>query len=399
MTQRSFRPLAVNSLIVLCVLLLGGSRAAADSDAASGASMEKFEQGKHAFKAGHFLEALAAFEASMQLEPSPNTRFQIARCYIALGKTASAYSNFKRAAKEAEDRVLATHDKRYAATRDAALAEVRELQGKVPRIDLRVPADAPRGFNMQLDGRDVPGAAWNVPMEIDAGQHELVCTGPRLKRSVISIEIQAQEHTILEVPVVRLPTSTLSVELRSRPAGLSIVLDGQPLVPEQFDKPQSVDVGTHKLVATAPGYFEFGWEGFLQDGEARSIPIALRTGGNGPPKVVTYVLAGATLVSLSVAIGFGLKAQSAADAQQELVPLLRDPSVQDSVRTDAILANVFFGVTGLLAINTVILAATTKWRVRPSTSDASPGKPPQRKALLVPSVGPGMAQLSLIGRY
>lgn len=395
MTQRSFRPLAVNLLIVMCVLLLGGSQAAADSDAASGASMEKFEQGKHAFKAGHFVEALAAFEASMQIEPSPNTRFQIARCYIALGKIASAYSNFKRAAKEAEDRVMATHDKRYAATRDAALAEVRELQGKVPRIELRVPSDVPRDFSMQIDGSEVPAAAWNAPMEIDAGKHEVVSSGPRLKRGVISFEIQAQEHTILEVPVVRLPTSTVSIELRTRPAGLSIALDGQPLAPDQFDRPQCVDVGTHKLVASAPGYLDSVWEGFLQDGERRSIPVEFRSGSSGPPKVVTFVLAGATVAALSVAIGFGVKAKSASDDQQMLVPLLRDPMVQDSIRTDAILANVFFGVTGLLAINTVIIAATTKWRARPAPAKSGGDSSPARAAVLIP----GAAQLSLIGRY
>lgn len=399
MTKRSSSPLAVKPLIAMWILLLGGPRASADSAVTPGASMAKFEQGKQAFKDGRFLEALAAFEASMQLEPSPNTRFQMARCYIALGKTASAYSNFKRAAQEAEDRVSATHDKRYAATRDAALAEVRALDGKVPRADLRVAADAPSGFAVELDGKSVPTAAWNTTMEIDAGTHELVTSGPRLKRNMLTFEIKALEHKVIDAPVVHLPTATVRIELPSRPAGLAISLDEQPLPPEQFDKTQSLDVGTHKLTARAAGYADFAWTSFLRDGETVAIPVVFRSVASGPPRWLTPVLGGATLAALCVAIGFGVRAQSAADEQQMLVPLLRDPAAQDSIRTDAILANAFYGVTGLLAINTAIIAATTKWRGRAPSSEAKPVKQSALLPQLVPSAGPGRAQLSLIGRF
>lgn len=132
----------LRTFLLLCGVLVANMPAAlAQSGTAPGAATRKFEEGSKAFDAGRFQEALRLLSSSMELEPSPNTRYLMARCYVALGKTASAYNHFKRAAQEADDRVSATNEKRYAATRAAALAKVKELEAKVPRLTLQVPSE------------------------------------------------------------------------------------------------------------------------------------------------------------------------------------------------------------------------------------------------------------------
>lgn len=374
------------SVMLFCVLAAASTIVPAvhAQSAAAGASMDKFEEGKQAFKAGRFAEALAAYQTSLALEPSPNTRFQIAKCFVALGKTASAYLNFKRAAQEAQDRVNATQEKRYAATRQAALAEAETLQKKVPHLTLRTGTTPPEGFSITLDGNAVPPPAWGLALEVDPGEHTAVATGPRLQRFNQTFTLSEGEQKQLDIPLTKLPTAVVRFELKTKPAGLALSVDDQPLSPELYGKPQQLDVGTHRIVASAPGYGDFVWNGFLGDGESTVVVVALRSQASGPPKWATYFVGSLTVVAFAVGIGFGVKAKNAADAQLMLSPLLRDPGVQDAVRTDAIVANSFFAIGGVLAVNTVILAATTRWRTESSQNSK---KGMQQAALpLIPSV-------------
>lgn len=350
--------------------------------AAAGASMDKFEEGKQAFKAGRFTEALAAYQTSLALEPSPNTRFQIAKCYVALGKTASAYLNFKRAAQEAQDRVNATQEKRYAATREAALAEAETLVKKVPRLTLRTTATPPEGFSITLDGSAVPQPAWGLALEVDPGEHTAVATGPRIARFNQTFTLSEGEQKQIDIPLTKVPTANVRFEIKIKPAGLALSIDDQPLSPELYGKPQPLDVGTHRVVASAPGYSDFVWNGFLGDGDSTVVVIALRSQAGGPPKWATFFVGGLTIAAFAVGIGFGVKAKNAADEQLMLSPLLRDPMIKDGVRTDGIIANSFFAIGGVLAINTVILAATTRWRTE---SAQAPKKGMKQAALpLIP---------------
>src|SRR3954452_13602525 len=87
------------------------------------ASLKRFDEGRVAFEARRFDEARSAFEASNALQASPNSLLYIGRCFRETGKLASAYVSFKRSAREAQDRLTSTLEKRYAATRDAAASE------------------------------------------------------------------------------------------------------------------------------------------------------------------------------------------------------------------------------------------------------------------------------------
>jgi tetratricopeptide (TPR) repeat protein len=128
---------------------------AAGGDESLAAGLQKFDQGRRAYEAGQFEQALLAFQGSYELFASPNTRYCVGRCYRALGKVASAYTAFKLAAREAQDRLAASGEKRYMATRDAAAHEAADIDAKVPRLTIAVPSGTPAGFVVKLNGREV----------------------------------------------------------------------------------------------------------------------------------------------------------------------------------------------------------------------------------------------------
>lgn len=391
-SRSSCVPWGLLSLLV-CSLWLTSAMAAPP-----GAALRKFEEGSKDFSAGHYEQALKAFQASMELEPSPNTRFKIAKCFVALGKTASAYTSFKRAAQEAQDRVNATGEKRFLPTRDAALIEAAALESKVPKLTLVVPSDVPEGFVLSLDGSPLPQSLWALAVETDPGSHQIVAEGPRLKRYSLTLQLHQGEFRRIDIPFVRVATATLRLVFVSKPAGLAVSLDKQPVSPEQFDRPQFVDIGPHRLVVSAPGYRAFVWNRTLQDNETVAVSVALEASlaGSGVPKVAVFVVGGAALAALAVGIGFGVKAQSAANEQAALDPLRRSLMIQDSVRTDAILANVLFGVSGALGVTTGVLAAMARWRTPSSerTQTAS-----VRSWRVSPLAGPGYGLLHVSGVY
>jgi hypothetical protein len=380
-------------------LLVGSLAAPSVWAAPPGAALRKFEEGSKAFASGHYDQALKAFQASMELEPSPNTRFKIAKCYVALGKTGSAYVAFKRAAQEAQDRVNATGEKRFLPTRDAALIEAASLESKVPKLTLVVPTDVPEGFVLSLDGSPMPQSLWGLAIETDPGTHQLVAEGPRLQRFTQTLLLHQGEFRRIDIPFVRVATATLRFAFSSKPAGLAVSIDKQPVSPEQFDRPHFVDVGPHRVVVSAPGYRSFVWSRSLKDNESASIPVTLEASlvvAGGVPKVAVFVIGGAALAALAVGIGFGVKAKSAADEQLALDPLRRSATVQDMVRTDAILANVMFGVSGALAVTTGVLAAMTRWRT-PAKEAAQAQRAPGWH--ITPAAGPGYASIQLTETY
>lgn len=395
--SRACSPLGPLIAVVVLTLCAAGQPVGA---APPGAALRKFEEGTKAFASAHYDAALKAFLASMELEPSPNTRFKIAKCYVALGKTASAYVSFKRAAQEAQDRVNATGEKRFLPTRDAALAEAAALENKVPKLTLVVPSDIPEGFTLSVDGGNLPQSLWGMAVESDPGRHTIVAEGPRIKRFNQTVDLHQGEFRRVDIPIVRIATATLRLVFETRPAGLAVSLDGQPLPPENFDRPQFVDVGSHKLTVSAPGYLPFVWKQSLHDNESISIPVALEAGaggGGGVPKVAVFVVGGAALVTLAIGIGFGVKAQSAADGQLALDPLLRPMAVQDAIRTDATIANVLYGTAGALALTAGILAVTARWKT-PASGREKQGAA-QASFRLLPALQRDGAGLVASGRF
>jgi len=339
--------------------------AAADESQAAG--LQKFDEGRKAFDAGQYDHAIEAFEASYELLASPNTRLYIGRCYRSLGRVASAYTALRLAAREAQDRLTASGEKRYGATRDAATREAAELEPRVPRLTIAVPAGTPDGFVVKRNGEDLPKAAWGVAVETDPGVVVVEASGPRLVTFKTTVTLAEGANSRVDVEAKRVPTATLNVTLGARPAGLAATLDGRPVDVAQLEAPREVDVGEHELVVSAPGYVSFTWTKSVEDGERVVIDAVLTPevralSGHGPPKWIFFALSGGAVATLGVASGLALHAQSEQSRQLALDPYARDASTRDSIRSQGTLANVLYVGGGVLAIGAVVAGFTTHWR-------------------------------------
>jgi hypothetical protein len=400
------RPSARAALVVSLVLAAGVASStavvvpafAAGSDESLAAGLKRFDDGRKAYEAGQFEEALIAFKTSLELLPSPNTRLYVGRCYRALGKTAAAHTALKLAAREAQDRQNASGEKRYAATRDTATQEAAELEARVPSLTVVVPASPPLGFVVKMDGIDLPRAAWGVATETDPGEVVIEAAGPRLVPFKQTVSLKEGAHERLEVAMTRVPTAVFSVQLKSLPAGLTIALDGQPVDVLAAQTPREVDVGPHRLEASAPGYLPFKWSRSLADAETQVVEVALApgmaaggaAGPGGTPRWLFFTAAGMAIVSAGVATGIALHAQDQQNQQLSLDPFARDPNVKSSVQTQAVWTDVLFTASGLFGAGAVALAFTTRWKDE---------EKPAPTASVMPSIGPGAGGIVLHGTF
>jgi tetratricopeptide (TPR) repeat protein len=339
-------------------------------------ALKHFEQGKQAYDGGRFEEALVAFQKSLALLPSPNTRLYIGRCFRALGKTASAYTHLRLASREAQDRLSASGEKRFTATRDAAAGEAAELEAKVPRLTIAVPGGVPDGFAVSLDDSELPRDAWGTAIETDPGAHTVKATGPRMKEFVERFELGEGEQKRVEVLAARVPTARVVFDFTTRPAGLAVSIDGKPIDSSLLDKIHELDVGQHRISARAPGYREFLWQKQLTDREEARVVVSLEPepaqGASKLPPWLFYATAGASVVALGAGTYFAFSAQSLSDDEQAKDPLLRDRAAREEVGTRATTANVLFGAGVLLSAGAGVLYFMTDWGQKEVFAGVSP---------------------------
>jgi len=364
------------ALLVLAVTLVAlpvAAQPASGSDPVA-ASLQKFEEGRKAFDEKRYLDALGAFQASYALQPSPNSRLYMARCYVEVGRVASAYVSYRLAAREAQDRLAATGEKRFALTRDAATSEGAEIESRVPRLTLAVPGGVPDDFVVKQNGSPVARAAWGGAVETDPGHVVIEATGHRIAPFRVELDIKEGDQRRVEVVAQRVPTAYLVLRFRARPAGLSVAIDGAPVDARSVDARQEVDVGDHSVVVQAPRYLPFRWTKRLVDGQTKAVTVDLRPDAKLAPAKGTapwlfYSAGGASLVTLGVGAGIAYRANQLSVAEQGKNPFARDPVVRDTIRSEQTAANVLFVAGAVFAAGAGVLAFTTTWN-RPRDSVA-----------------------------
>jgi hypothetical protein len=348
------------------IVSIAASADAAPSAESGAMALQRFEEGRAAFEAGKYEAALVAFRASLELQPSPNSRLYIGRCLRALGKTASAFTSLRLAAREAQDRLVASGEKRYVATRDAANQEAAELEAKVPHATIAVPSDVPSDFRVTLDGEDLPRSSWGAAVPLDPGAHVVAASGHRVAPFEERFTMKDGDTRRVDTRATRIPTATLALVFPTRPSGFAVAIDGASVDPNQALAPRELDPGEHTIDATAPGHRKFHAQRKLVDREDAVItvklePIPPSAAERGTPKWMFYSVAAVSVVTVGAGSYFAILASSNASAEKAKDPLLRDPAVQDHVRSQATTANAFFIAGATLAIGAGILFFTTKW--------------------------------------
>jgi hypothetical protein len=180
--------------IVLAILVATGpARANAQASAADSALAESlFDEGVALMARGDFDHACPKLAESQRLDPGGGTLLNLARCYEAQKKTASAWATYRAALGVArndarEDRI------RYAEEHLAALEPL------LPRLVVRIAQPAP-ALELRVDGTRVGSAAWGTPQPVDPGRHVVRATAPGRAAFTAETEIREGETSVVDVP-------------------------------------------------------------------------------------------------------------------------------------------------------------------------------------------------------
>jgi len=197
-------------------VLLASALAHAQPSTTATATVE-FDRGRALLKERRYVEACAAFEHSLALDPQNGTRYNLAICDEKLGKLATAWSLF---------RELGRSDGNATRKRDAQRRE-KALEPRVPRLAIAVPPDV-AGLTVTLDGVDVTSLV-GKPNPIDLGRFTVVATAPGMQRftAVATVESEGQFVTVTvelarELAAPPPPTAhaaprTIAIERRAPP--------------------------------------------------------------------------------------------------------------------------------------------------------------------------------------
>jgi hypothetical protein len=124
-------------------------------------------------KAGSAQQACPKLEESQRLDAQLGTLLHLAACHEQIGKTATAWAEFKQALS-ALARVPSRDRTAF------AQAHVSSLEGRLSRITITTPTGTPSA-SVAIDGRSLASASFGTPLPLDPGTHRVEATAPGRK--------------------------------------------------------------------------------------------------------------------------------------------------------------------------------------------------------------------------
>ncbi len=281
--------------LVLAALVGASLPLTASAQESPAFAQQRFTRGTALYDARDYPRALEEFRASIALFGSPNTRLYLGRCLRELGRFDEAVPEFERAVREAADRAL--QDPRYRQTRDAAQAELSQMEARVGRLTLTIP-DIPASASVRVNGREIPVAALGIAIPVMPGALAIVVEAPGFEREERSAEVAVGRE------------ATVGIALRRRP------------------EPEVVATAVVTTTTTAPP----------------SGPPARR----GPPRALGWIGVGVGALGFAGFAGFYALASGRFDDFGQRCPVTPCSAISqgevDEGRTYQILTNVSLGV-------------------------------------------------------
>ncbi len=195
--------------VAAVLLLLSSAIAFADDTERDPVALQLFDEGRQLIASGATDQACAKFEAARARVGWLGIKLNLADCYERIGKTATAWALFRKAADQAERAA----DPRAAFARERAAA----LEPKLSRISID---RADPATEIRLDGRLLDAAELGAPLPVDPGDHVVDASAPGhqpLHRTItasgdLQIDIPVLETIALPAPVV----APIAIAHRSR---------------------------------------------------------------------------------------------------------------------------------------------------------------------------------------
>jgi hypothetical protein len=179
-------------LIAAAVVGLPASRATAGPPAAEAL----FQEGRQLLEAGQVDEACLRLAESYSQEPASGTLLNLARCHQTQGKIATAWAEYRAAARLS--RAQGREDRARAAEEQASA-----LEPKLSRLKLRM-SEPPAGLKVLTDADVLGEGGFGVAIPIDPGHHNVTASAKGYKTWTTTIDIREAESRELVIPALEL---------------------------------------------------------------------------------------------------------------------------------------------------------------------------------------------------
>jgi serine/threonine-protein kinase len=169
-----------------------GEKSAADVAAAQAL----FEHARALLSEQRAQEACPLLEESQRLDAGLGTQYNLATCYEAVGRFASAYTLFLEVAAGAKARGQGERA-------EVARARARAVETKLSRIVISVAEGQHSEVTVERDGRVLGPAQWGLPLPLDPGSYKITASGPGLAAWSREVTVATNGELLrVDVPVL-----------------------------------------------------------------------------------------------------------------------------------------------------------------------------------------------------
>ena len=232
---------------VVVFVLTQSAPASAQAPSAKAAAQGLFDEAIKLMSAKSYAAACPKLEESERLEPAMGTRYQLAQCYEAVGRMASAWAAFL----EVADLARASGQ---TARETAARRRASDVEPKVSHLVIDVETPPPPGLEVQRDGIVVGAAQWGSAVPVDPGPHHVVATRPSRAPWTSDTQVAGDGDTVhVRVPTAPPSSAPVPVIGLAPPASSGVVTSDPPPASSE-----SHVAGTAGLVTAAAGVLAMG---------------------------------------------------------------------------------------------------------------------------------------------
>lgn len=260
------------------LLLLAASSAWAQTDADKATARTLAQEGIELKKEGKYDEALEKFQKAQGIFDAPTHLLLIGQCQVALGKLVEGAETYRRLVRRKLD------DKAPAAFRQAqeiAAKELAAVEPRIPKIRIQLVPENVQGYEVRIDGVQVPSGVVGVDRLANPGHHVVEVTAPGYETA--KVQLQLTEGQVLPVEVKLERDGTPIAPPAPAPAKKSYATP-QPDSPEKKKAKRDDDalnlLLTARLKTAFPGG-EFGTASFEEFGEVEGGNVADSFGPGG----------------------------------------------------------------------------------------------------------------------
>ncbi len=166
---------------------------AAESNKATAEAL--FNEARSLMAEGRYEEAIQKLKASQDLDPGLGTLLNLAECYERMGRTASAWAEYREVAALA--RQTGARERELLAEQKA-----QELEPKLSKLSIKVaPGVDPSALKITRDGNSVRSAELGIAIPVDPGTHTVQAVAPGKAPWSTSVDVGANaDLQSVEIP-------------------------------------------------------------------------------------------------------------------------------------------------------------------------------------------------------